>query len=245
MKYELRNYSFGQTLGKGFNLYFDNFFYVVGTSLVIYLPSLYLGIFTKVSETEGLDAAGLYKLLYSIIASIFLSALITNIISKKYLGKTLSIRDYFLVHLPLLISILLLSLLETILLVLGFALLVVPGIILLVGYSVSVNALVIEGVSPVESLRRSWRLTKGKRWPILGLIMLYIVINFLVAYPITNFIGETYPNIYDITAYILSALLDPIGSCIFVVVYFNLRVEKEGFNVEHLAEQFSLTDDPE
>ncbi|HEO65004.1 MAG TPA: hypothetical protein ENI73_03940 [Spirochaetes bacterium] len=245
MKYELKNYSFGQTIGKGLNLYFDNFLYVVGISLILYLPALYLGFFAPSPETEDLNVTGLYGLLYFMIIGFFLSAFIIHIVSKKYLGKTLSTSDYIGASLPLLISIFLLSLLETGLILLGFILLIVPGLILAVGFSVSVNALVVERLSPVQSLRRSWRLTRGKRWPILGLMVLYGVTNLLVTYSIILLIANIYPNIYDITGYILSALSGPIGSCIFVVVYFNLRVEKEGFNVEHLAEQFSLTDDPE
>ncbi len=246
MKYELRNYSFGETIGKGFNLYFDNFLYVIGISLILYLPAYYLGFFAKPPETDDFNMKQFYVLLYFIITGYFLSAFITNIVSKKYLGKTLSMSDYFLASFPLLTSIFLLALLETVLTILGFILLVVPGLILAVGYSVSMNILVVERLSAVESLKRSWRLTQGKRWRIFGLIILYGVTNFLLTYSIVTMLaGDYYPYVYDITGYILSALLGPIGPCIFVVVYFNLRVEKEGFNVEHLADQFSLSRDPE
>ncbi len=258
MKYELRNYSFGQTVGKGLNLFFDNFFYVAGVSLIFNLPTFYLYFFWKVPKTEGFNVIPFYRLLSFIIIGYFLSAFITHVVSKKYLGKTLSIGDYFLTRFPLLLSVLFLSLMVNLPFIsifplsllgkawigLGFFLLFIPWLILITGLSVSVNVLVVECVSLIESLRRSWRLTKGKRWFIFLLLLLLKIILLSIAYGFLILKSKIGLDRYlaTLTMITASVLFNAMISCVFVVVYYNLRIEKEGFGVEHLAEQFSLTE---
>ncbi len=260
MKYELRNYSFGQTIGKGFNLYIDNFLYVVGISLILYLPLFYFDFFAEPTETEGFNRTYYYGLLYYIITIFFLTAIITKIVSKKYLGMNVSIKDYYLINPPRLFPLLILILINILIyipwlivayyyytidvsfVIPGLFLFLIPTMIMMIGISVSVNVLIMEDVSAIESLKRSWRLTKGKRWPIFGLIGLFNGFNWLMTSHITDLIANYYPVAYDMSEYMLTALADPIIDCIFVVVYYNLLIEKEGFNVEHLADQFTRTE---
>ncbi len=262
MKYELRNYSFGQTIGKGFNLFFDNFLYVVGISLIFYTPLFYLNFFSDTFEIEGSNVTYYYGQLYYIIIGFFLSALTLKIVSKKYLGINISIKNYYLINPDRLFPLLVLAFVFILISIplnivdfyytiddpyftLAFLPVIITTIFVTTVFSVSDNVLIMEGVSAIESLKRSWQLTKGKRWPISGLILLFLAFDLLKELYIIDFIAENYPIAYGISDYLLISLTDPIMDCIFVVVYFNLRVEKEGFNVEHLAEQFSLTDDRE
>ena len=39
-------------------------------------------------------------------------------------------------------------------------------------------------------------------------------------------------------AHLVDILITPIGACIFILIYFNLKIEKEGFDLEHLVDQF-------
>ncbi len=260
MKYELKNYSFGQAIGKGFNLYLDNFFYVVGISLILYLPLFYFDFFAEPIETEGFNKTYFYGLLYYIITGFFLTAIITQIVSKKYLGMNVSTKDYYLINPPRLFPLFLLAIIDILIyipwlivvfyyyskdvsfVIQGLFLLLIPTIILMVGISVSINVFIMENASVIESLKRSWRLTKGRRWPIFGIIVFFNALNWLMTSHITNSIADHYPVAYDMSEYLLTSLVDPIIECIFVVVYYNLRIEKEGFNVEHLADQFTRTE---
>ena len=54
------------------------------------------------------------------------------------------------------------------LVVLATLALIVPGIWLFVSYSVAVPALLLERIGPVEALRRSFRLVRGRWWPTRG-----------------------------------------------------------------------------
>jgi hypothetical protein len=63
----------------------------------------------------------------------------------------------------------------------GFALLVIPGIIFSVMWSVCLPAVVAERTGVIGAFARSRALTKGARWRILGIGLLAFVIYFLVA----------------------------------------------------------------
>ena len=58
---------------------------------------------------------------------------------------------------------------------LGFLLLVIPGIILSVRWAIAVPILIGDDAGIIESIGRSWRETSGHFWPILGTILVAFV----------------------------------------------------------------------
>jgi hypothetical protein len=64
---------------------------------------------------------------------------------------------------------------------LGFVLLVVPGIYLLIRWSVSVPVLVGEGAGVFESLTRSGEEVRGRFWPVLGFSLIFWAAFLLAA----------------------------------------------------------------
>ena len=68
-------------------------------------------------------------------------------------------------------SVLLVSLLTGLAVAGGFILLVVPGLIFLTRFAVSVPALVVEGKRGRAALSRSWNLVTGHSWPVFGTLM--------------------------------------------------------------------------
>jgi len=83
--------------------------------------------------------------------------------------------------------------------VIGFILLIVPGIILAIGWSFAPYLVIEQGAGPVDALKRSWELTKGNRWTLflLGLALIGInilgfcavFVGLLVTLPVTTFAG--------------------------------------------------------
>ncbi len=63
---------------------------------------------------------------------------------------------------------------------LGFALLIVPGVLLTLAWSVVSPVIVLEGAGPVKSLRRSADLTRGCRRAIFGFWLTYFVVAVLI-----------------------------------------------------------------
>ncbi len=90
-----------------------------------------------------------------------------------------------------------LSILTVIILVPAFILLVVPGVILSLMFSLAPLVVIERGLGPIDALKESVRLTKGNRVRLLGLFLLVVLINILgllalviglfVTIPVTTF----------------------------------------------------------
>jgi hypothetical protein len=74
--------------------------------------------------------------------------------------------------LPMLVNVVLTTLACVFLTFLGLIALILPGIFILLILSVAVPACILEGHSPIAALKRSRDLTRGNRWPLLGLVLL-------------------------------------------------------------------------
>jgi len=60
----------------------------------------------------------------------------------------------------------------------GYLLLIVPGIILSIGWMYAATFMVDQRLGPVDALKASWRRTSGSRWPLFGLMLLMGLIGF-------------------------------------------------------------------
>jgi membrane-anchored glycerophosphoryl diester phosphodiesterase (GDPDase) len=129
----------------------------------------------------------------------------------------------------------------------GFLLLIVPGAILTSALAVAPSALVVEGLSASEAMNRSWNLTKGHRWKVFWTMVVAVVLIYavtlsagVIAGVISNLLGAA-PLIAVVLATALGALLSlfvyPFMYAAVTVLYYDLRVRKEGFDLEMLESQ--------
>lgn len=68
------------------------------------------------------------------------------------------------------------SILATLAIVIGFILLIVPGIIAMLYFMFSTLLVIDRGLGPIEAMKESMRITAGNRWPLLGLLCLLLLI---------------------------------------------------------------------
>jgi len=123
----------------------------------------------------------------------------------------------------------------------GTILLIVPGIILTLMWWVYVPAIVVEGKGIIGAFGRSRELTRGRRWHILGLMILLIVLMSVVGF-IAQFVvmiivsqGELAASIIE---YVFNALVTAYTAVLAAVAYYYLRAEKEGVDVNEIASVF-------
>jgi hypothetical protein len=93
----------------------------------------------------------------------------------------------------------------------GFVFLIVPGIYLSVKYSLALPLYVIEDISVPAALSRSFKMTKGKFWTILGTVFVLLLVTILAVW-IAQFI-LTLPAIL-----ISSVVVYIIGSALAVII---------------------------
>lgn len=134
-----------------------------------------------------------------------------------------------------LLPVLAMSVLVTIVISLGMALLIVPGLIAMCILYVAAPACIVEREGPVESMRRSSALTRGYRWRILAHTL-------VVSVPIIALILLAAFTLQDMTGFwIAEVLVTFLGACTAVmasVAYFRLREVQEGVTLEKIAAVF-------
>jgi membrane-anchored glycerophosphoryl diester phosphodiesterase (GDPDase) len=163
-----------------------------------------------------------------------------------YLGSPVTISGTYRYALSRLPSILWITVLTTLATLLGLVLLIIPGIIALVRLAFAPVALVVEGHRGPGALRRSWRLTKGFFWRTLGTIVLSGLIVAIVS-GIASIPGEIAvqalgPDAWPISALVnmlATVLVTPFGMVVIVLLYFDLRIRKEGFDIEVMARELA------
>lgn len=248
MKYELRALSFGETLGTAFNMYIDNFVVLFLLCMIVNIPSIFLNMNSPVDTivtAESLVSWSISYVIYLVVV-IILSAietgLIVNYIAHRYLGKETNIKEFLNKTKSCFLPLIGLSLLASFCIGIGFMLLIIPGVIISLGLILSTQVLVIEKKGIIESMLRSWDLTKGKRLRILGFILIILALNFSLGIVLGLFIAvfglASARWMTTILAFFMSSLVSPFSACVIVLIYFNSRIEKEGFAIEHLADQF-------
>lgn len=133
------------------------------------------------------------------------------------------------------------SLATGVLIAIGTLACLVPGIWLMVSWSVVIPALVVENVGVGQAMRRSFALVKHRWWPMLGLLvtgqLLGSILQALIAAvleiavrPLGDGVtGSIAAN--GIAGGIGSALTTPFVATTFVIAYFDLRIRDEGFDV--------------
>ncbi len=132
-----------------------------------------------------------------------------------------------------------LAFLMGLLLMLGFMLLIVPGFILYSMWFVGLPVCVVERLGPWKSLKRSAELTKGHRWKVFGLLILLMIIGAVVGGLVELGLVALGGDIVALIGkLIINAIWAAFSSVVVAVTYHDLRVAKEGIDIEQIAAVF-------
>ena len=189
--------------------------------------------------------------LLSFVAGIVATGACFKAIADGYLGERAEWRPALGYAARRFHSILWVTILGTIISVLGLFLLIIPGIYLYVCFAVAVPVLLTEGVKGRKALGRSRRLVKGRWWGafgvvVLGAILVGIVEGALVGLSaIVTTLDTADPTLgsflVNTTATVFASLIaTPLSAAFITVLYFDLRVRKEAFDLQLLAEQIGV-----
>ena len=130
--------------------------------------------------------------------------------------------------------------------VLGFLVVMVFIGVIVVRWTVAVPALLVEDVRGWRALQRSSSLVIGRFFPTLGVVALSGLMTLIFTSILRLAMGPLFSLAGDslVTQFISSALSDTIGSLLvtpfsaaaITILYFDLRIRKEGFDIELLAQ---------
>jgi hypothetical protein len=189
------------------------------------------------------------NLLVSVVLSVFLQAALVHGTFTALNGRPASFGECLSTALRSFPRLLGIGFLASFGVIFGMLLLVVPGLILAVMWSVVVPACIVEHKSVGESFSRSSQLTSGHRWAIFGLIVILAVADFAAGLAIRPLSGLSFfptpghvlPEfgIYWILGTALRIIIAAISAIGAASIYYELRSIKEGVGAEELASVFS------
>ena len=105
-------------------------------------------------------------------------------------------------------------------------------------------AVVFEKVSP--GLRKSWKLTKGNFWRLIGLLSVFTVLLLIVAMVLLGLPGLFLsPTVISILDRLVNLLFTIISGIAYAVIYFDLRVRNEGADLQEILASYNDGDQPE
>lgn len=113
------------------------------------------------------------------------------------------------------------------------------------GYMVTTPVVVLETLaSSFDAFGRSWELTKGARGRVFGLLFVAgLIANVLPAVvlgAVGAMITQLSPSVtfaWTVVAAVLPVVLTPIVPCVLTLAYYDLRVRREGFDLQLLSDQ--------
>jgi hypothetical protein len=251
----------GVLLDRAFRLYTGNFSLMLGIVAAAYVP-FYLIMLALQSSIGGIFPSRdtnlstllfqlVFMILWASIAFPIASGATTYAISERYLGNDVTIGDALrrgLSHFwPLSIA----QITATIRVVFGFFLLVIPGILWMLSYSLIVPVILIEGEKALPSLRRSRDLIKGFRGKAFCILLIVNLLQVVLAGGV-DLIAGTLFNVETGSGTILSSALNnllsifltPLGIVAAILLYYDMRMRKEGFDLEMLSRAMAAEPHP-
>lgn len=158
-------------------------------------------------------------------------------------GQRASLGDIVATGLRSFLAVIAVSILFAIALMLGIVLLIVPGIMIACAWCVAVPALVADRTSIFDAFRRSAELTRGNRWRIFGLLVIWIIAVMLLSGVVGVISGPgaaagALSPAGLIVNFVYATLSGLIGAAGTAVLYVELRRAREGMGPQWLAEVF-------
>jgi membrane-anchored glycerophosphoryl diester phosphodiesterase (GDPDase) len=119
---------------------------------------------------------------------------------------------------------------------------------LIVRWVVAIPALLAEGLGPIRALDRSWTLTRDSWWRLAAILVVAVLLEWVVSgtlgalgYPVAiviPFIPEVVRGAIVLTLEtVAGALVQPVLYLCIVLLYFDLRIRREDFDLDQLARQ--------
>ena len=242
-------FSVGGVLKRSFSTYFANFVPFSILALIFYLPTLVFGYAAGfsggagVSFEVGTEPPNVTVMILSLILTYVLVGALVYGTVQHLNGRKVGVGDIIGRGVSRILPVVVIAILFSIAFGIGFALLIIPGVFVMVVWSVAIPASVVERPGIFGAFSRSWNLTKGYRWPVLGILLVLLLI--LIAFTmVTAMVGGLAYFATDmlllpvLVNYVISAISGAIMSVVIAVLYHDLRVAKEGVSTAQLAAVF-------
>jgi hypothetical protein len=164
--------------------------------------------------------------LLSLLGTFLLTAALVKAVQDARDGRTdLDLRATISAATPFLWSVTIAAVFASIAIGVGFALLIVPGLILLTFLSLIVPEIVVGGASAFGSFGRSWATVRGHAWRVFGTYVLVFAIMIVGQY-VVQLILLALPSAArnSISDFVVGTLFAPFLAAVVTLVYDRLKI---------------------
>jgi hypothetical protein len=192
----------------------------------------------------------------SLIGYFLCAGALMKFVSETYLGNNPTVGQVYSFVLPKIGTIVLAAFLTGLVVMLGFFLLIVPGVIFSLWYWLTAQVVVMENLPATQAMSRSKALTSGNLGKIFAVGLVVSLIAMVISGVISgaggaisslfmiqgNFLLMNMVNgLFSSVAQIIAL---PLSTAAAVLVYYDLRIRKEGFDLEMLARSMAPAEHP-
>jgi hypothetical protein len=213
----------GRVFERIFSIYGDQFTLLIPAALVLFVP---VAILNGILLTSGGILVGLATTAIALIATYWYQGMVVEAVVDILDGR----RDHTVGSLfssasPFIGRLIGAGILATLIIIIGFILIIVPGLIALTFLAVVAPAVVIDKLGVTDALRRSRELVSGNAWRVFGVIVVLFLLTLVVS-GVVNAIGGSVSDSfvgYAIADLIVRVLLSPLTAIAATVMYVELR----------------------
>jgi hypothetical protein len=210
----------GRVIGEAFETYRDQAAPLLGGALLVIGIA---GVVEGLLSVSGSLVLGLVGALIGLAASFLYTGYVVKLVQDVRDGRRdFSVGDLFSHAAPYVGTLILNGILAGIAIVIGFVLIIVPGLILITIWSVISPSIVVEDKGVFEAFGRSRELVRGQGWQVFGAIVLAFLIIVAVGI-VLSIIGAA---IGDAGLVILRAvgnvLTAPVAALVASILFFDL-----------------------
>ena len=117
---------------------------------------------------------------------------------------------------------------------------------IVIRWIVAPYGLFAEGLGPIRAFGRSWNLAAGQWWRTLGIVLVLLIMLWIISSALSFlFVGiaalipgvgsDVRGILVTVASELIHALISPVLAVALTLLYFDLRVRKEGLDLEQLA----------
>jgi hypothetical protein len=221
-----------EILDAAFQILRQHYAPIVAATGIILLPSILMIVLLPP------ELAGLTNLVQGFLLN-FASAAIVLMVADVYLGRQPDMKAALGKVGENLGDILITAIMQGFLTVLAFLACVIPGFFVAAMLFATPMVVMVEGKSGSDALGRSRELTDGSLWRVIGSSILAYVILYAALFGLGMGIGLLLGGmgrVAEVLAATLSIFALPFPVVVGTLLYFDLRIRKEGFGLDDLAD---------
>jgi uncharacterized membrane protein len=210
----------GAVISRTFRIYVDQASVLMPAAAVVFVIS---GILTALLFAAS-PALGLVGFIISLVASTLFTGMVVELVADVQDGKRDATPGQLLrAATPVIGNLILVGIVAGIGIVIGFILIIVPGLILITIWSVAAPVVVLERPGGLRALGRSRELVKGNGWNVFAVILLLVILVGVVTAAVDAAAAAGGTGLGIVVRVIIGILTAPISSLAQAVLYFQLR----------------------